>query len=68
MVAAKIANMRREDTLLQNATVAPIGATVSQNQAAEMLNTSRRNVQRAKVVKDNGVREPRHPHSSMTPS
>ncbi|HEX8567724.1 MAG TPA: hypothetical protein VF648_18945 [Pyrinomonadaceae bacterium] len=53
MVAAKLANMRRGS----QETNAPIGALVSQTDAAEMLNVSRRSVQRAATVVENGVME-----------
>lgn len=58
MVAAGIANMKREDTLKQNAD-ASIDATagVSQDRAAKMLNVSRPSVQRAVAVLNTGTPE-----------
>jgi hypothetical protein len=49
MVAARIATMKREDTLKQNQSDASNEAT-TQTKAAEMLNVSRSNVQRARQV------------------
>ena len=57
IVAARIANKRREDTLIQNQSDAQICASIGQDEAAEMLNVSRRSVQSAKVVLDEGVPE-----------
>jgi protein gp37/ParB-like chromosome segregation protein Spo0J len=54
MIAAKTATLRREDTLKQNRSDAPIEAT-RQSEAASMLNVSRSNVQRARKVVDHGV-------------
>lgn len=64
MVAAKIATMKREDTLKKGTHIPdpPIGGSedhpiISQNQAAAMLNVSSRSVQRARAVQSNGVSE-----------
>lgn len=57
MVAAKIADMERTDTLKQFASDASIEASVSQPQAAKMLNVSRATVQRAKKVVKDGIPE-----------
>ena len=51
MVAARLANLQRGDN--QHA---PIGAT-SQSDAAELLNVSRRNLQRARAVQEGGTPE-----------
>lgn len=56
MVAAKIANMKRSDTLRQN-TDRSIDLSVSQDQAAEILNVSVPSVKRAKVVQEHGTPE-----------
>jgi len=58
-VAAKLANMKREDTLLQNRSAnLPDGdAPISQAQAAEMLNVSERTVRTAKRVIEQGAPE-----------
>lgn len=54
MVAGRLANMRREDTLKQNQSDAQICASVSQPDAAELLSVSRRSVQHAAVVLKDG--------------
>ena len=58
MVAARLATLRREDTLKQNtaAADAQICAT-TQDDAAELLNVARRTVQHARVVLDRGTPE-----------
>lgn len=58
-VAAKLANMKRTDTLVQNRSAnLPDGdAAVSQAQAAEMLNVSERTLRTAKKVIEQGAPE-----------
>lgn len=58
MVAAKLANMKRVDTLKQNSdsSIDPSGA-VTQTQAAAMLNVSVPTVKRSKKVITDGVQE-----------
>jgi hypothetical protein len=55
MVADKIANMKRADTLKRGTQIpdAPIGAT-GQRQAAEKFNVSRRTIQKARLVQAEG--------------
>jgi hypothetical protein len=53
MVAARIATMKREDTLKQNQSDASNEAT-TQTKAAELLHVSRSNVQRARKVIESG--------------
>jgi hypothetical protein len=54
LVAAKLANMRQGE----RSDLAPNGAKlISQTDAAELLNVSRRNVQRARQVIDDGADE-----------
>lgn len=55
-MAAKLATMKRTDTLKQNHTDAQICAT-TQDEAAGMLNVSRRSVQLAREVIDHGTDE-----------
>jgi hypothetical protein len=64
MVAAKIATMKHGGDRKGESFKAPIGAlkcgAVSQRQAAKKLNVSRRNVQRATIVRTHGVPELQH--------
>ena len=55
MVGNRLANLKQGDN--QYKVDAPIGATTSQSDAAELLNISRRSVQRACVVLENGAPE-----------
>ena len=55
MVAARMANLKQGDN--QYKVDAQICATTSQSDAAELLNVSRRSVQRACVVLENGAPE-----------
>jgi len=54
MIAARIATLRREDTLKQNRSDASIEAT-KQPEAAAMLNVSRSNVQRDRKAVGHGA-------------
>lgn len=53
MVAAKVANMRQGE----RTDLSPIGEKISQEQAAAMLNVSKRNVERAAKVQAHGAPE-----------
>jgi N6-adenosine-specific RNA methylase IME4 len=55
MIAAKLANLKKSDN--QFTMVASIDATITQEQAAELLNVSRPSVQRARQVIDHGTPE-----------
>lgn len=57
MVADKLATLRPQDTLRQNASVSPIGETMTQADAADLLNVGKRSVERARDVRDHGVPE-----------
>lgn len=57
MVAAKLANMRREDTLIQNRSANLPNEEMSQQEAADLLNVSTRSVTAAAKVKDEGAPE-----------
>jgi len=56
MVAARVATLRRQDTLKQCRADAPIGAT-TQPAASALLNVSRRSVQRARQVITHAIPE-----------
>jgi len=56
MIAAELANMRKYGNQHTNQ-VAPIGATTSQSEASDLLSISRRAVQRATKVKNEGSEE-----------
>jgi ParB-like chromosome segregation protein Spo0J len=57
MVAARLANLKPQDTL-RRGPVPPIGGTgVTEAQAARLLNVGERTVQRARKVQENGVPE-----------
>lgn len=56
-VAARLANMTREDTLIQNRSANLRNDMVSQSKAAEMLNVSPRSVTTAKKVHEEGIPE-----------
>jgi ParB-like chromosome segregation protein Spo0J len=58
MLAGRVANLRREDTLKQNRDTDPsIDGSVSRDDAARMLNVSTASVDRAKLVLSQGVPE-----------
>ncbi len=56
MVAVKIANLEKGDNQYKKE-VPPIGGTISQSDAAKMLNVSERSIQRAAKVQKEGVTE-----------